>query len=268
MTAKPDRNHLIASAAATLDILELLGMAEEPLSLSAVVERADRPKGTVHRMLATLVNKGYVAQDPATSRYALTLKLWRLGASAVTNLDIVKIARPCLEQLVVATDETVHLAMLDPSGGVVYIAKVESPRSIRVQTQIGQLSPSWCTATGRTLLAFNAPVAERVLAQPLVPRTEKTIVDPKRIRVILLDIASKGYAINRSENHIEMGGIAAPVRDHTGSVVAACGVAIPVFRMTKQLVDRCIPHVVRTASSLSTELGYQASFATQMVRRG
>ena len=226
------------------------------MSLSAIVKASGRPKGTVHRMLSTLVNTGFVTQDPTTSQYSLTLKLWRLGAGAVGNVDVVKVARPWLEKLVAATDETVHLTVLDPSGAIIYVSKVESPRSIRVQTQIGQLSPAWCTATGRALLAFNPDTAERVLSRPLEPRTPKTVTDPKKIRAALKEVEAKGYSVTRSENHPEMGGIAAPVRDHTGAVVAACGVAIPVFRMTRELVERCIPHVLGAAAAISAELGH------------
>jgi DNA-binding IclR family transcriptional regulator len=251
------RNHLIASAAGTLDVLEVIGDAGGSASLGAVVEATGRPKGTVHRMLATLVNTGYVAQDPETSQYRLTLKLWRLGAPAVWRLDVVQIAHPWLEQLVAATDETVHMSMLDESGRIVYISKVESPRSIRVQTRIGQLSPAWCTATGRSILAFNPAVADRLLAGTLEPRTPKTVTDPKRIRALLRDIAVAGYAVTRAENHPEMGGVAAPVRDHAGAVIAGLGIGVPVFRMDRELVARCIPHVVRAAAGISAELGFQ-----------
>ncbi len=252
-----NRNHLIASAAATLEVLEVIGAAGKPTSLTAVVATTGKPKGTVHRMLATLVNTGFLVQDPGSSQYSLTLKLWRLGAAAVGRLDVVKVARPWLERLVAATDETVHVSVLDVSGGIVYISKVESPRSIRVQTQIGQLSPSWCTATGRSILAFNPADAERALAGPLESRTGKTVTDPKRIRAALREIAATGYAVTRAENHPEMGGVAAPVRDHAGKVVAAIGIGVPVFRMTRDLVGRCVPHVVRAAAGISSELGYQ-----------
>jgi IclR family KDG regulon transcriptional repressor len=252
-----NRNHLIASVAATLEVLEAIGEAGAPLSLRAVVEATGKPKGTVHRMLVTLVNTGYLKQDRTTSRYRLTTKLWRLGAPAVESLDVVKIARPWLERLVSETNETVHLSVLDASGNIVYISKVESPRSIRVQTRIGQLSPSWCTATGRSILAFNPQVAERVLIAPLEARTRRTITEPKRIRAALREVAMKGFAVTQAENHPEMGGIAAPIRDHTSAVIAGCGIAIPVFRMSRDLVDRCIPHVVRTAAGISAELGYQ-----------
>ncbi|MEO8203994.1 MAG: IclR family transcriptional regulator [Betaproteobacteria bacterium] len=252
-----NRNHLIASAAATLDVLEVISAAGGPTTLTAVVEATGKPKGTVHRMLATLVNTGYLAQDRDTSQYSLTLKLWRLGAAVVGRLDAVKVARPWLERLVAATDETVHMSMLDLSGGIVYVSKVESPRSIRVQTQIGQVSPAWCTATGRSILAFNPSIADRVLSGPIAPRTPQTVTDPKRIRAALRGVATAGYAVTRAENHPEVGGIAAPVRDHAGMVIASIGIGVPTFRMTRELETYCVPHVVRAAAGISFELGYQ-----------
>lgn len=252
------RNHLIASAAGTLEVLEFIGSAGGPVQLTTVVDATGKPKGTVHRMLSTLVNTGYLVQDRETSQYSLTLKLWRLGASSVGRLDIVKVARPWLERLVAATDETVHLSMLDPTGGIVYISKVESPRSIRVQTQIGQLSPAWCTATGRSMLALNAEIADRVLAQPLKARTGRTVTDAQHIRAALREVSAQGYAITQAENHPDVGGIAAAIRDHSGAAPFACGIGIPVFRMERELVESCIPHVVRTAAAISAELGYQS----------
>lgn len=257
--ARPaNRNHLIASAAATLEVLEVIGAAGGSTTLTAVVAGTGKPKGTVHRMLATLVNTGYLVQDRDTSRYSLTLKLWRLGAAVVGRLDVVKVARPWLERLVAATDETVHMSVLDVAGGIVYVSKVESPRSIRVQTQIGQVSPAWCTATGRSILAFNPAVAARVLSGKLEPRTPETVTDPKRIRAALRDIATAGYSVTRAENHPEVGGIAAPIRDHAGMVIASIGIGVPAFRMTRELELHCIPHVVHAAAGISSELGCQA----------
>jgi IclR family transcriptional regulator, KDG regulon repressor len=256
MTTPLNRNQLIASAASTLQVLEALSVSDKALALREVARAVGRPKGSVHRMLATLVNTGYVAHDDKDGRYRPTLKLWRLGASAVRDLELTKVSVPTLERLMSDAGETVHLAVLDPTGGVVYVSKVESPQSIRVQTRIGQLNPSWCTATGRVLLAFHPEVADRVLAGKLAQRTPKTISDPRRIRAALADIRDKGYAVTRAENHPEMGGIAAPVRDHTGAVVAACGLGIPAFRMDRPLVERSIPLVLRASGDISRHLGF------------
>lgn len=256
MTTPLNRNQLIASAAGTLEVLEILSVSDKALALGDVASASGRPKGTVHRMLATLVNTGFVAQDPATSRYRPTLKLWRLGASAVRDLELTRVAVPALEKLMAETGETVHLAVLDPSGGIVYVSKVESPQSIRVQTRLGQLNPAWCTATGRCLLAFHPEVAQKVLAEKLPARTPRTVTDPRRIRAALAEVREKGYAVTRAENHPEMGGIAAPLRDHTGAVVAACGLGIPAFRMDRTLVDRAVPLVVSTGLEISRMLGH------------
>ncbi|HJU24097.1 MAG TPA: IclR family transcriptional regulator [Casimicrobiaceae bacterium] len=260
------RNQLIASAAATLEVLEALGSSDAPLPLAAIVALTGRPKGSVHRMVSTLVNTGFVQQDDASGRYSLTLKAWRIGASAIRRLDLVERARPILDRLVGATGETVHLAVLDPSGGVVYVAKVESPKSIGVQTRLGQMNPSWCTATGRSLLAFNVPIAERVLSCRLDKRTPKTITDPRVIRTRLAEVRTNGYAVTLAENHPEMGGVAAPVRDHDGVVVAALGVAIPQYRMDAAATKRAIPNVLRAASELSHALGHHTVSKRSAVR--
>ncbi|MBN9263202.1 MAG: hypothetical protein J0I75_01310, partial [Hyphomicrobium sp.] len=130
-------------------------------------------------------------------------------------------------------------------------------RSIRVQTQLGKLNPSHLTATGRAILAFRKDMADKVLARPLKPVTSLSIVDPKRIRTALDDVVRKGVAVTKGENHVEMGGIAAPIRDHSGDVVASCGVAIPIFRMDRKLIERCAPFVISAATAISEKLGHQ-----------
>jgi len=252
-----DRNRFIASAAGTFELLEVFGEHQGQMSLSALAAKVGRPKSSVHRGLATLIGIGFVEQDPSTAHYRLTLKMWRIGMAALADFDLVTLSRPHLERLMTAADETVHLSMLDPSGDVIYVAKVESARSIRVQTQLGKLNPSHLTATGRAIIAFRKDMTEKVLARPLKPVTPLSIVDPKRVRAVLDDVARKGVAITKGENHVEMGGIAAPIRDHSGEVVASCGVAIPIFRMDRKLIERCTPFVINAAAAISEGLGYQ-----------
>ncbi len=256
--ASLSRNQLIASAAGTLAVLEVLGASAEPLSLAEIATATQRPKGTAHRMVATLVNTGFAQQDAESGRYRLTMKAWRIGSRAVQNLDIVERTRGVLEQLRADTQETVHLAVFDPSGSIVYVAKQASRQSISVQTYLGQLSPAWCTATGRALLAFNPDATERALAGPLDKRTARTVVDPARLREIIERVRAQGYSVAQAENHPEMGGIAAPVRDHEGRVIAALGVALPEYRMSPSAVQQLIPRVMLAAQDASATLGHEA----------
>jgi IclR family KDG regulon transcriptional repressor len=256
------RNQIIASAAGTLAILELLGRADGPLTLAQLVTASGRPKGTVHRMVSTLVNTGFATYDRANGLYALTLKAWRIGSSALRDFDLVETARPALETLRAETGETVHLSVMEPSGEIVYVAKLSNAKSIGVQTRLGQLSPSWCTATGRCLLAFHPVVAEAVLAGELQARTPQTETNPQRLRQVLQRVRDEGHAVTVAENHPEMGGVAAPIRDHTGSVVAAAGVAVPAYRMTPETIASLIPSVCRAANEVSLALGHDAGGAT------
>jgi IclR family KDG regulon transcriptional repressor len=250
------RNQIIAAAAGTLEILEVLGRGDGPMTLGQLVAASGRPKGTVHRMVSTLVNTGFASYTRETGLYALTLKAWRIGSAAVRDFDLVEQARPFLDELKAQTGETVHLSVMEPSGEIVYVAKVVSPKSIGVQTRLGQLSPAWCTATGRSILAYDGATAAKLLSQKLQRRTPQTITDTRALRRILEQVREDGYAVTVAENHPEMGGVAAPIRDHTGDVTAAVGVAMPVYRMTDDVVGKVIPCVRRAAAGISAAMGY------------
>jgi DNA-binding IclR family transcriptional regulator len=246
----------MGSVLKTFDVLEVFGREREPLTFAKLLSEVRQPKSSLHRILSTLIQAGVLDQDDR-GRYRLTLKLWHIGVSAVDNIDFLQLVHPHLVTLSRGADETVHLAVFEPGGGIVYLAKVESPRSIRVQTQIGKVSPSWCTATGRALLAFDPEMREKVLAQPKQKFTPLTVTDTDELNRILDKVVEQGYAVTKGENHPEMSGIAAPIRDHTGRVVASCGVAIPAFRMDDKLVAHCTRLVLESVSKMSAELGYR-----------
>lgn len=246
----------MGSVLKAFEALEVFGRLRRPLGVAELSRETGQPKSSLHRVLTTLVHAGVVEQTEG-SLYRLTLKLWRLGVPALADVDLVQVAHPYLEALCRAADETVHLAILEPGGGIVYLTKVESPRSIRVQTQIGRVSPSWCTATGRTLLADHPAMRDRVLAESKTKLTPDTEIDPDRLRALIDRAAADGIAVTKGENHPEMGGIAAAIRDHTGEAVASVGLGVPAFRMDDELVRRCAPLVIRAAEEISAALDYR-----------
>ena len=136
-----NRNQIIASAAGTLEMLEILSRGDGPVTLGELVTESGRPKGTVHRMVSTLVNTGFATYTRDTGLYGLTLKAWRIGSAALRDFDLVERARPILDQLRAQTGETVHLSVLESPGEIVYVAKVGSQKSIGVLTRLGQLQP-------------------------------------------------------------------------------------------------------------------------------
>jgi DNA-binding IclR family transcriptional regulator len=176
--------------------------------------------------------------------------------AAFADIDLVKVAQPAVESLKLATEETADLAVLDGPTCVTYLCKSESPLSIRVQFWVGMRTRSWRSATGRAMLAFLPHHVEELL------KSDEAIadkVDRNELRNLLRKIERVGFAVTKGDNNPEMGGIAAPVRDHTGLVIASCGIAVPRYRMTTQLINRCVPEVLSASARISADLGYRQS---------
>ncbi len=255
MTHSPGRNRLIGSVAATLRVLEVLAEAGGAHPLATVAQKTGQPKSTVHRMLASLVHMGYVEQEES-SRYRLTFKLLRLGMDVLSSVDVVKVSNPHLYTLMRATGESAYLSVLDASGQSVYLAKVETTRQVLVKAELGTPNPAWCSTTGWAMLAYRPDIRDKVLAGHLVPRVAGAIADPRQLRIELERVAERGCAVTRAQGNADSGGIAAPIRNFSGSVVAACGIGIPLFRMDRAMVRKCMPLVVQAATAISTGLGY------------
>lgn len=250
----PDRNKLIGSVAAALRLMEILVQSGTSLTLAEIAQKSGRPKSSAHRMLASLIHLGYVEHEKS-SRYRLTFKLAAMAADLLSSIDIVKASRAHLQALVRTTNENAYLAVSDKAGNSIYVARVETSRAVRVHSQLGVPNPAWCTATGRAMLAFLPELREKVLSGKLWPLVPNSVTDPDRLRTLLSDIERQGFAVTRAQGSPDTGGVAAPIRDFSRSVVASCGIAIPLHRMDASLERKCIPLVIRAANAISVELG-------------
>lgn len=265
MSSITNRNRLIGSVAATLRLLEVLAEARGAQALAVIAQKSGQPKSTVHRMLASLMHMGYVEQEEESSHYKLTFKLLQLGMEQLSSVDVVRVSKVHLETLMLATNESAYLAVLDQSGQSVYVAKVETSRPVHVQAQLGAPNPAWCTTTGWAMLAFLPELREKVLSKRLVPKVPGAISDPEELRAALLQVAKRGCAVTRAQGNPDTGGIGAPIMDFHGSVVAACSIGIPLYRMDAALVRRCMPLVVQAATAISAELGYVDAHRSRVV---
>lgn len=230
---------------------------EVEIGISALAKRLRVSKSTVHRLATTLVAEGLLEQNPDTERYRLGIALFTLGALVRRRMDLSNEAKPLLSDLRRITKENVHLAILQGEQ-VTFIYDLESLHPVRLGSQLGSLKPAFCSAEGLAILAFqNDACIDRVLGGDLIPRTSRTVVDPARIREQLKTIHRQGYAIESGESEIGTRGIAAPVRDADGNVVAAVGVAGPSQRLSQRAIAGFAPHVIGTADAISVRLGYR-----------
>jgi DNA-binding IclR family transcriptional regulator len=234
-------------------LLEILAASEAPRGVSELARALRVAKSNVHRHLATLVALGY-ARRADKGVYEPTLKCWRIGVEVLNRLDLRRVARPHLERLATHTDETVHLTILD-RGEVVYIDKIESTHPVREFTRIGARAPTHCTATGKVMLAFR----DELPHLPLQRFTKHTARDLRRLKGEFAAIRRQGYAVNLGEYGAHVNGVAAPVADHTGSIVAAVVISGPAERVNPEMLGQLRPLVLAAAREVTVALGFSGA---------
>lgn len=238
-----------------LDLIELLVDSGRSLALAEIVEGVDGPKTTVHRLLSTLEARGYVNHNARTGSYSAGVRCFELGSAWAANLDLRGVAAPFLAELNQTTRETVHLAIYD-QGDAVYVDKLESTLPVAPRSHLGRRCPSYCVAPGRVLLAYQpGDEIDRVLGSELARHTAATLTDPAALAGVLADVRERGYATNFGGFRDGVGGVAAPIRDHTGAVVASVGCCVPLERLGEDRLPFLRERTVSAAAAVSAELG-------------
>ena len=244
----------VQSVRRALRMLDELALSGD-LGVTELASRLGVHKATASRLLATLADGGVVRRDPETERYRLGYGLLHLAGSISSGLDLVREARPSLEQLAGATGEAVNLAVLDEDS-VVHIDQIAGTSTVVSVSWIGRRLPLHCTANGKVLLAFlDEAERERLLKPQLEAHTPNTIIDLKRLRRELRSVVSRGWARATGELEEGLNAVAAPVRGADGRVVAAVSVSGPEFRMRPSHLNRMSRPTVKAAESISRRLG-------------
>ncbi|MBC2581870.1 IclR family transcriptional regulator [Clostridium sp. DJ247] len=248
---------VVQSVDRSLSILEVLSDYENGLGITEISEKVKLHKSTVHRLLSTLIFKGYVEQNEITNRYKLTLKLFELGNKKVEKMNIVTVARPYLQEIMEKTNEVVHLVVRD-GVEIVYVAKVESQNTIRMYSRIGKRSPVYCTAVGKSMIShMNKEEVREIWENSDIKKyTENTIVDFEKFKEHIKLIKKKGYAIDEQENEIGIRCVAASVFDYSGKICGAISISGSIISFTEDKIEQFSKLVIEYAKNISRELGY------------
>jgi DNA-binding IclR family transcriptional regulator len=207
--------------------------------------------------MGTLERGGLLSRNPETKRYRLGIGLIGLAAQVVSFMDVREVARPFLRELAEDCQESVNLVVLD-AGQVVNLEQFVPPaRQVKNIGQIGRRMYAHCTAAGKVLLAA---LPEERLAHILpaeLPRfTVRTLTDVRRLQQELVQVREQGYAIAQEELEDGLNALAAPIRDHTGQVVAATSIAGPAYRVTPELFPHLASQLKAVTGAVSRQLGY------------
>jgi IclR family KDG regulon transcriptional repressor len=246
----------LSSVANSIRLLTSFSGDEDELAITTLAQRLGLAKSTVHRLASTLTAAGFLEQNSDTGRSRLGVALFELGALVRRRMDVANVARPHLRELLEKTGETVQLGIVDHYS-VLYVYEMESRRAIRMAAAVGARAPLHCTAVGKVLLAFQpADYIRETLERGLTGFTDKTVTEGDEVLSLLDEVRMRDYAVDDEESEVGLRAVAAPVRNQNGGVIAALGVAAPVQRMNKRVMQTTVPTVMAIAQAVSTRLGF------------
>ncbi|MPY64197.1 IclR family transcriptional regulator [Streptomyces spongiae] len=212
-------------------ILEAFTAEDDTLSLAELVRRTGVAKATVHRLAQELVVWGLLERSGCD--YRLGLRLFEIGQRVHRQRILREVAQPYMEDLLLATQETIHFAIHD-SLDVVYLEKIFPHRGLSEESRVAGRLPLYCTATGKAILAFSPPTLfADVVRNGLKPFTRHTVTSPGRLRAQLERIRAEGVATEAEEIRLGYSSMAVPVLSRQSTLVGALSITAPTYRMDR-----------------------------------
>lgn len=211
-----------------LDLLDLLGRAASGMRLKDIALQIDLPESTTHRLLASMMSRGYVEQQPDQGLYLLGWKIVLLADSMGRDARLVQMARPWLQRLAREIGHTVNLAVIS-NGRVMYLDCQTPPDTLGISVPPGWTLPIYATSLGKSILAYT-PIEER---DPILdglsfePLTEHTITSREEFISALEGVRARGYGIDHGEFRLDVCCVAAPLIDRHEQALAAISVTAP-----------------------------------------
>ncbi len=252
----------VQSVERTFDVLESLAATPRLLAISELSQKLGLHISTVHRLLGTLIERGYARRDETTGRYGIGPRLQELAGGLNEQVDLRQAARPILERLAAQVGETANLSVRS-GDRLVYIDQVQSERLVRMFTRVGSNAPLYCTGSGKLFLAYEEDYRtdlERYLQEnKLEARTTETITSPAALIAELSRIVERGYSFDREEMEEGVVCVAAPIFDRDGKLAAGVSISGPSSRVNNPDPTRVVEPVCQSAAEISLQLGYRQS---------
>ncbi|MBJ6362801.1 IclR family transcriptional regulator [Paenibacillus sp. GCM10012307] len=218
------------------------------LAMTEIAERVGLHKSTVHRMLATLEERGFIARDSASDRYRLGMRIWELSTHLSNNDDPAIILLPEMERLRDELGETVSLYIRDGDDRL-RVQAVQSGQAIRRVAPVGARLPLYVGASSKVLIAFAEEADREVLMNG---KSWPTGFDRKQLEEQLEEIRRIGYATSVEEREAGAAAVATPIFHRSGKLAAALSVSGPASRLTLKKMRDYAPIIMNSARLMGT----------------
>jgi len=238
-----------------LRILELLPKSRGGLTLSQLTRYLGLPKSSVHCLLHTLQDSGYVYKDADTGKFRVSLRVCALANMALNAIGLREQAKPHLQNLAKSLRMTVHLAVME-QGACILIEKVSPPEVTRIATWTGKHLSLHCTAVGKALAAYlpEEQLDALIREQGLLRHNDNTICSAPRLKRELAIIRQRGYALDDEEEEINVRCLGAPILDEKGNAIAAISIVGTTLQVHDRNVDSLARQVIATANKIAQHL--------------
>lgn len=239
-------------------VLEILAR-DGDVAVTEIAREIGVHPSTASRLVAALVAHDLVEQPSGRGKYRLGVGLLRLAGATASRLDVSTQAQPVCDALAAELDETTNVAII--SGDVaINVCQAQGSTHVAAQNWVGQRTVLHATSSGKVLLAYLCDQElDLVLDGQLERFTRRTFTCPGELRKELQGIRERGWACAVEEYEEGLNAVAAPIRAHDGSVVAAISASGPAYRLSEDRFPEASSAVARAAAEVSRRLGYHHS---------
>ena len=260
----PASRPTMSSTLKCFQALELLAQEPYEFHLSDLAARLDQPLASTHRLVATLVQAGFVEQDGPSRRYRLAGKALWAGAGYLRNSPVYRAAFLVMQETARTSPGLIHLGALHGEW-VLYLHTVGSPSRLYLYADTGERRPLHATRLGKAILAWQpTELVNRITAQKLQRFTKHTICSATELTEELKAIRRRGYAIDDEEGVLGLRCVAAPIFDASGHSVAALSMSAPVQVLSNTAIDAAAAQIREAALKISVQVGFRPASSNML----
>jgi len=237
-----------------LRVIRAFDSEHRELGLSDVARATGLTRAAARRFLLTLVKLGYM--NLSDGRFSLSPRVLELGYAYLSSLTLPEVALPHMEALVATVNESSSICVLDDTD-IVYVARVPTRRIMSITLSVGTRLPAYATSMGRVLLASlpEAELEERLGRIEVRPLSARTVADKATLRIRLDQVRAQGYAAVDEELEEGLRSLAVPIRNVSGSVLAALNVSVHASRTSMAELRRdFLPSALHAAAAIEADL--------------
>jgi len=252
-----------------IQLMDCFSKDKPYLGVREVARMTGLSTSTTGRTLSSLKGVGLLMQDTETRKYTLAGKVLAWAEVYSATLDVRRVAQPFIYDIQRLTGETVSLYILEGTERVC-VERLESEENVRVVARVGRYIPLHAGSAGKLFLAY-LPEEKRedLLAnEPRKVFTPFTITDPDELRTQCERILEQGFALSHGEWTVDASGVAAPIFNQRGQMIAALTISGPTQRFTEEKIEQVTKTCIRTANQISRLLGFNPSQTKQGVQPG